>query len=179
MNRPLILLTVALVGLAAFAVAAAGPVILRRQYQEDALRTLTRLARTASVYYVSPHIASDGDRAPCSFPQGEIRTTLAPSCWDPRVGDGEGLCDPAKIEWNRSLWVLLKWQQSEPQPWVYAYSSTGTMAHAEFTVSAFGDLDGDGVFSTFRYIGHGSAQSRADDCVITETPRFEAIAAGE
>jgi hypothetical protein len=167
------------VAVAAFAVAAFGPPILRRQHQEEALRELTRLARVAAVYYVKPRADAEGNRPPCSFPLGDIRTSLAKSCWDPQVGNGEGLCDPAKIEWNRSLWVALKWRLTEPHAWIYAYESHGTMADARFAVSAYGDLDGDGVFSTFRYTGKGSAQSTATDCILTDSPAFEAVAPAE
>jgi hypothetical protein len=53
------------------------------------------------------------------------------------------------------------------------------MAGARYVVSAFGDLDGDGQYSTFRYTGRGSSQSTPNDCILTDTPVFEAIAPRE
>ena len=134
------------------------------------------MVRSASVYFVKPRMdAKTSQRTPCSFPNGEIRTTLAKSCCDPAVQTGGGLCDPAKIEWNRTLWSALKWKLQEPHAFVYAYEANGTLGAARYTVSAYGDADCDGVYSTFRYTGQGGAASRPDDCIITEAPEFVAI----
>ncbi len=175
------LATAAVLVVAAALTASLGvPRLLQRQYQDEALRELARLSKAASVYYVKPKMDPKTSlRAVCAFPQGEIRTTLAKSCCDPAVGDGEGLCYPAKIEWNRTLWGALKWKLQEPHAYVYEYKASGELGAATFTVSAYGDLDCDGEYSTFRYTGRASALSKPDDCLITEAPVFEAFNAGE
>ncbi len=175
------LIATAIVVAAAALTATVGvPRLLQRQHQDEALRELARLSKAASVYFVKPKLdAKTSMRALCAFPPGEIRTTLAKSCCDPKVSDGEGLCDPGKIEWNRTLWGALKWKLSEPHAFIYEYKGVGELGAATFTVSAYGDLDCDGQYATFRYTGRASAQSRPDDCLITEAPVFEAINPGE
>lgn len=166
----------AILGVAVAATAAWGvPQLLRRQHEVEAIRQLARLARTASVHYVKPRPDESGNRMACQFPQGEVRTTPAASCCDPRVSDGHGLCDPGKIEWNRTLWNTLRFQMDEAQPYVFAYEAHGTLGEATFTLSAYGDLDCDGQVSTFRFVGHGDARSSATQCVLGDAPVFESV----
>lgn len=175
MNTRLVIAAVA-VGSAVFALAFGVPRLLQRARQDDALRVLTQLVRSASVYYVKPRvIAKTSDRAPCAFPLGEIRTSMAKSCCDPAVANADRQCDPAKIEWNRTIWSALKWKAEEPHDFIYAYEGTGTFGDARFTVTAYGDADCDGVYSTFQYVGRGGKDSRPDDCVLTDTPTFTAV----
>ena len=170
------IVTALVVAAASATAAVGGPRLMQRQRQDEALRELPRLVRSASVYFVKPRMdIKTGQRTACAFPNGEIRTTLAKSCCDPAIGMGDGLCDPTKVEWNRTLWAALKWKVAEPHAFVYAYQASGTLDAAKFTASAYGDADCDGVYATFRYTGKGGAASRMDDCIITEAADFEAI----
>ncbi len=60
-------------------------------------------------------------------------------------------------DWESLGWRCLKFSIAEPQFYSYMYESdTGkTGTDASFTASAFGDLDGNGVKSTFQLKGHG------------------------
>lgn len=151
------------------------PRLMERQRSTEAIRELARLSRSASVYYVKPKPGEDGARMLCQFPPGQIRTTLAKSCCDPSVSDGQGQCDPAKIEWNRTLWSALRWKLDEPHTYVYEYEAAGKLGEARFTLSAYGDVDCDGEFSTFRFVGRGDPKSSATECILTEAAQFEAI----
>lgn len=162
-------------GTAAFGV----PRLLQRQHEVEGVRQLARLARAASLYYVKPRPDEYGNRLPCQFPPGDVRTVAAKSCWSKTVGDGEGNCDPTRIEWNRTLWNALRFRIDEAQPYVFEYVGSGTMAEAVFTVSAYGDLDGDGQHSTFRFTGHGDPRSTPDDCVMGSEPAFEILSRDE
>ena len=156
------------------------PALFDRRHAVDAIETLGKLSRTASVYYVKPRGDDQGNRMLCQFPRGEIRTTLATSCCDASVADdGGNMCDPAKIVWNRTLWKSLHFKQRAPQPFIYEYKASGVLGDARFEVSAYGDLDCDGVFSTFRFVGKGDAGSRHDDCILRTTPVFSVINEGE
>jgi type IV pilus assembly protein PilA len=58
--------------------------------------------------------------------------------------------------WLSDGWTCLKFNVGEPQYYAYQHvsnSSTGTAA--SYTASAYGDLDGNGVQSTFELSGHG------------------------
>ena len=178
MNVPTILLIG--LGLAAATTAVVGvPKLLQRDQEIEAIRELAKLARTASVLYVKPRADETGGRMVCQFPHGEIRMAPAKSCCDPSVNNGHGLCDPAKIEWNRTLWNSLRFQLTEPQPYIFAYQGSGTLGQAEFTLSAYGDLDCDGHYSTFRFVGHGDAHSSAQECLLGQAPVFSAVDADE
>ena len=155
------------------------PILMRRAHAQEAILNLAKLVRIADVYYVKPKPGADGERMVCQFPQGEIRSTLAKSCCDPSVNDGEGRCDPKKIEWNRSLWKTLKFQLDEPHWFVYEIKATGTLANATLEVSAYGDADCDGHFSTFRFTHQGDPSVRLDNCVLNTQPNFVAIDPGE
>ncbi len=158
------------------------PELLDRRHQTEAIDMLGKIARSAAVYYVKPHAdEKTGDRAPCQFPPGEIRSTLAASCCDERVNlPGTNLCDPSKMEWNRTLWHALgRFQLRDPHGFIYEYKATGTFGDARFVVSAYSDLDCDGVISTFRFEGKGDPNARPDDCVLKTTPTYTATNAGE
>lgn len=170
------LMVAVLLALATVATLAWGvPTLMRRAHAEEAIQNIARIVRVADVYYVKPKLGADGERMVCQFTQGDIRTTMAKSCCDPSVNDGEGRCDPAKIEWNRSLWKTLKFEMKEPHWFVYEVKASGTMADAKLEVSAYGDADCDGHFSTFRFTHHGDAAARLDNCVLNTQPEFVAI----
>lgn len=63
-----------------------------------------------------------------------------------------------KTEWNTgdpaTGWNCLKFSLEEPQYFMYSYSSANTDSNAGgFSAQAFGDLNGDGLFSTFTVVG--------------------------
>ena len=151
------------------------PRLLGRSQESDAIRELARIARSAAIYYVKPKPGEDGGRMVCQFPRGSIRTIVPASCCDKTVTLGGCACDPAKIEWNRTLWKTLHFQLLGPTAFVYAYEAAGTLGDARYTVSAYGDLDCDGTMSTFRMVGRGDPRSKADDCLVLDQTTFEAI----
>ena len=70
----------------------------------------------------------------------------------------------AKADWNTGSatqgWQCLKFSLEEPQYYAYSYAASGTSANSGgFSAHAFGDLNGDGNFSTFTV--QGSAYSGA------------------
>jgi type IV pilus assembly protein PilA len=72
-------------------------------------------------------------------------------------------------EWRDGAgWECLKFTMSDPQYFMYGYTSTGTSGATgdSFAGTANGDLDGDGLLSTFTY--GGTIQASADnDKVLT------------
>ncbi|MGZ3421992.1 MAG: type IV pilin protein [Polyangiales bacterium] len=78
-------------------------------------------------------------------------TALTP----PAVPKSAKAMTPASA-WLTDGWTCLKFNVGEPQYYAYQHisnSSTGTAA--VYTASAYGDLDGNGVQSTFELSGHG------------------------
>jgi type IV pilus assembly protein PilA len=65
-------------------------------------------------------------------------------------------------QWNTPGWTCLKFFMAGPTFYSYAYTSnSGTGTDAKYAAEAFGDLDGNGVNSTFRVSGIGGQQGDA------------------
>ncbi|MCO4760498.1 MAG: hypothetical protein KC502_03295 [Myxococcales bacterium] len=156
------------------------PALMRRRQSADAMSILGRIAKRAHVYYVKPRQGTGAERAPCQFPIGEIRSTPALSCCDERVrAEGSNHCDPAKTDWERLLWRALEIEVKEPQGFVYSYEGSGSFGDARYKVTAIGDLDCDGVYSTYVYEGRGDPKATKDNCVLETHPTFRAVNPGE
>jgi len=64
----------------------------------------------------------------------------------------------SKVEWQtgnpRNGWTCLKFSLEEPQYFAYTYSAANTSTvSGGFVAAAYGDLNGDGIFSTFSVTG--------------------------
>jgi type II secretory pathway pseudopilin PulG len=53
-------------------------------------------------------------------------------------------------DWSTSPWIEMGFKISTPQFYAYSFDSQGSGATAQATIEAHGDLDGNGVSSTFR-----------------------------
>lgn len=58
-------------------------------------------------------------------------------------------CAPDPSLWNDPVWHALKFSMDDPHYYSYVYTATAT----EFSAAAHGDLDCDGVYSTFEMVG--------------------------
>ncbi len=63
--------------------------------------------------------------------------------------------------WQSVTWQCLKFSINEPQFYAYQYIATGTGPLAQYTATAEGDLDGNGVTSRFELRGAGSSTGDA------------------
>lgn len=61
--------------------------------------------------------------------------------------------EPDPWRWESPTWQALAFAPEGPHYYAYQYDSAGVRIGSTFTASAFGDLDGDGVFSTFVRVG--------------------------
>ena len=89
------------------------------------------------------------------------------------VGQGQKY-QSNKVEWNAgdavTGWTCLKFSLEEPQYYAYTYASTVTDANSGgFTAQAYGDLNGDGVFSTFTVQGQAYSGAVAISPNVQET----------
>jgi hypothetical protein len=66
---------------------------------------------------------------------------------------------PTQADWEKgeggeyTAWYEMRWALTAPMRFGYCYEGVGEGMESEFTVWAFGDLDGDGVLSTYRRVG--------------------------
>jgi hypothetical protein len=118
---------------------------LRNARSEEPRSLLPKIAENARVYTMEARVAQGGAELPRGFPAGDAGPT-------PPLGSccqaATGLCAPDPAQWQ-GVWGQLSFAINAPSPYSYSYHSDG---HT-FTASASGDLDCDGVYSTFTIQG--------------------------
>jgi len=101
----------------------------------------------ARTYYMDPPMGggSIGDIPRPQLPGPSVGPTppLGACC---KAG---GKCAPAMSLWQEPTWVALYFSVDDPHYYSYAYKVDGN----KFTAAAYGDLDCDGVYSTFEMSG--------------------------
>jgi type IV pilus assembly protein PilA len=153
-------------------------------------------AKTAEVRSAIGRIAKDGSSAYNREGMAATVLTLTNS-----AGVSNRLCDSAAAavpaaqaaiqgqkyqsgptEWQTTDqytgWQCVKFSMGDPQYYMYNYVATGTTAAgATFTASGNGDLDGDGVLSTFSL--QATIQNDNNNLVLTVAPNINEIAPDE
>jgi type IV pilus assembly protein PilA len=85
------------------------------------------------------------------FPESEVTTPVASCCTFPGHK-----CPVNAAAWDTSTWNSLMFTMEDPHYFRYEYESTGTAGAgtgSKFTMRAVGDLDCDGISSTFEMYG--------------------------
>jgi prepilin-type N-terminal cleavage/methylation domain-containing protein len=85
------------------------------------------------------------------FPESEVTTPAGSCCGFPGFK-----CPPDPSQWTSATWQALMFSVDDPHFFRYEYDSTGAAgagAGSNFTMRAVGDLDCDGVYSTFEMYG--------------------------
>jgi hypothetical protein len=114
----------------------------------EAREQLKKMWDGARAYYMDRQ--SPGDSLappPAQFPSVSVGPT-------PPLGDccaQGGQCQPMAQPWEDNAWTALQFAVDEPHYFSYTYASADPLT--EFTVRANGDLDCDGVYSTFEILG--------------------------
>jgi type IV pilus assembly protein PilA len=84
------------------------------------------------------------------------------------------LISGAGTGWNLPGWTCLKFAINEPQFYAYQYINNGSSGTAaNYTAIANGDLDGNGVQSTFKLVGRGGQTGDAERVSILITQEDE------
>jgi hypothetical protein len=115
----------------------------------EAIEALDLLARASAAYVTNS--SSDGramPEPPYGFPSRAEPTPPARCCLYPG-----GRCPYDVLNWDATPWRELDFEPVEPHRFQYAYESAGVGPGAIFTARALGDLDCDGVLSTFERCG--------------------------
>jgi len=137
----------------------------------EARTAIGRIAKDAQVAYEREHMASEVldmkgtvDIAHELCPQG----VPVPDDIE-KVSNKKYQSDPG--EWNGAGWSCLKFSMTDPQYFMYEYAviQGGGGDGAEFEARAHGDLDGDGVQSTFGMRGKVQTGS-GGELVLTLAP---------
>lgn len=121
----------------------------RRSQTIEATMNLRRLFDNAISYYQAHYTTARGDVVGGGFPQS---VPLTPS----QIPCGEK-APIVPSDWRHPTWEALRFQPLDAMRYSYQFDSSGVGLTATFTAAAFGDLDCDGVYSTFLRIGSVNA----------------------
>jgi type IV pilus assembly protein PilA len=151
-----LMIVVAIIGILA---AVAIPAFMRyvaKSKSTEAVMSLRRLYEGSRSYYMDIGTARGTDGAlPLAFPVTEVVTPAASCCAN--VGHK---CAPNPAVWDSSTWNSLHFDMPDPHYYRYEYASSGTETDATFTARAIGDLDCDGILSTFEMTAHANSAGR-------------------
>jgi hypothetical protein len=137
---------------------------------EVAHEMVDRIYKGAAVYFVVPHTGPDGAALPCRFPPDVGPTPPGSPCDHP----GDQFPDDPDV-WDQPSWAALSFMMEGAHRYRYEFTSNGrTGGEARFVVSAYGDLDCDGVWSTFRRLGFGVDDDGGGSCGLSAAKWFEA-----
>ncbi len=124
---------------------------VRHAKTAEAAGSVTAIAEAAASYYN----ASDTNQPVGSAPEAmHAMRHFPPSSKGSVPPDGASVkakrYQSALPDWSVSPWRDLSFSIPQPQYFAYSFESQGTGATATATAVAHGDLDGDGVTSTYR-----------------------------
>lgn len=118
----------------------------QRMRTAEAEDRISEMYRSAVSYYYSEHVNLAGGPMRPQFPVS-AGPTPAQRCCD--LGGADGRCPVNFEQWDTPTWQALNFAVTDPSNFQYQFVSDGQ----SFTARAIGDLDCDGIFSTFERAG--------------------------
>jgi hypothetical protein len=142
------MIVVAIIGvLAAIAIPAFGRYV-RKARTAEAAGTLSKLWAGSVTYFNTDHANVAGNPTARQFPPS-VDNVPGAACGC----QAGGRCPGGGVEWRHATWIGLSF--ALPDPFVYKprYVSTGSGATSTFSAETSGDVDCNGVTSSFRRAG--------------------------
>jgi hypothetical protein len=128
------------------------PAVMQNQRREktEAVNYVEKMYDGARSYREDPAAPGSSTSVPRLFPVGHVGPTppLGACC----LG-ADHRCAPDAALWTDPIWQALEFRVAEPSQYSYEYRSDGK----QFSADAYGDLDCDGVYSTFEMVGSVSS----------------------
>jgi type IV pilus assembly protein PilA len=139
-----LMIVVAILGILAAVAIPAFLKYIKRSKTTEATMNVRKLFDASATYFASEHATATGAILAAQFP-----TSTAALPATSAIGDSKTLTAPSS--WDAvPTWVSLQFSVSDPSYFSYQYDSNGSLTNdSKFTASAFGNLDGDGTYSTF------------------------------
>ena len=142
-----LMIVVAILGILAAVAIPAFLKYIKRSKTTEATMNVRKLYDSSVTYFAGEHTSPAGAIIQAQFSAttatlptlvtiGDVKVTTLPSSWD------------ADDTWNS-----LQFSVSDPSYFAYQYDSAGVTNDSKFTATAFGNLDGDAIFSTFTRVG--------------------------
>jgi type IV pilus assembly protein PilA len=151
-----LMIVVAIIGILAAVAIPAFMKYIKKAKTAEATQQVKKLSDGARSYYVEDRVAQGtGLAVEKQFPiAGGPNPAAGSSC----LGFG-GKCHIAGDVWCTDPWSSLKFGMTDPHYYWYEFISAGTAQASTFTGRANGDLDCDGIASTFEIYGSISADN--------------------
>ena len=146
-----LMLVVTILGLLAAAAVPSYVRYLRRMQTSEATLMLRKVFDGAAVYFAAQPADIGGDQLQHQFPVSAPPMPAITEIGTERV---------RVTSWDGSpTWDALHFSMADPHYYAYQFDASGFDNDAQFTASAFGNLDGDDTFSTFVRFGSVHAMS--------------------
>jgi type IV pilus assembly protein PilA len=145
-----LMIVVAIIGILAAVAVPAFVKYLRRSKTIEASMNLRKLYDSSASYFFVDHSDATGTVLARQFPAAVTATPAAKCC----LSTG-GKCRPGPSVFadTGGTWPSLNFSVDDPFFFQYEYDSMGSDTSATFQAYAYGDLDCDGVYSTFMRSG--------------------------
>ncbi|MCA9560045.1 MAG: hypothetical protein KC583_15965, partial [Myxococcales bacterium] len=121
---------------------------IKKSKTSEASMNVRKMYDGAVAYYYEERTGPDGSIQPQAFPPSAPLTPAYDRC-----AKGEDKFLPSFDHWKLPGWQALNFSVDDPHYYRYEFISSGTGRDAMFTARAIGDLDCDGVYSTFERVG--------------------------
>ena len=149
-----LMIVVAIIGILASVAIPAFIKYVRRSKTVEATMNVRKLFDSSVAYFDADHVDKTGKIIARQFPSSVSFTPAAHCC--AQVG-GKCKPDPTLFADAAGGWAALNFSVDDPFYFNYEYDSSGTESASSFQAYAYGDLDCDGIYST--YMRSGSVMS--------------------
>ncbi len=148
-----LMIVVTIIGILAMV---AGPELMKYQAKAkttEATQNVSKIADGARAYYLAEQTTRAGVLLPKQFPTPFGPTPAKPGCdgTSPKKYNPSDYSNAA--DFGSSSWQALQFSVSKPFLYAYQFDANGTGSTARFTARALGDLDCDGLLSTYEQPG--------------------------
>ena len=144
-----LMIVVAIIGILAAIAIPAFMKYIKKAKSSEARQQLEKMSAGARTYFLDEQVLPGQIQPlPPQFP-GTIGATPAATC----CNAGVQKCTPDASLWTAATWLDLKFSMDDPHYYRYEFVSEGTSVDSVFTARALGDLDCDGILSTFEVFG--------------------------
>lgn len=149
------MIVVAIIGVLASVAIPAFMKYIRRSKTVEATMNIRKLFDSSVSYYEEEHAARNGQILRRQFPVTVASTPPVKAC----DGNSSRKIEPNADAWNAGTWQALNFSVEDPHYFQYSYVGEGFGQPAHFTARATGDLNCDGLSSTFERVGSVDAEN--------------------
>ena len=147
-----LMIVVAIIGILAAIAVPSFMGYIKKAKTTEARSMLEKIYNGSRAYFLEPAFSPSNNISPlpAQFPVTEAKTPAVTCCLN------GGKCMPDKTVWDNPTWDALHFAMIDPHYYRYAFHSTGVGGESSFVAYAHGDLDCDGILSTFAMSGSAS-----------------------